>query len=140
MALSKPLRALKPVTGPNLHAQPSRAPRRAAVGPGAASSTAAESGGALDRNPRSRAPKYPQVLSQERSQNGTMLVTFALPNLRKAIIRVPFHSWLNGEHLAIGHRLATHHPGDAVQSDLTNARMTDIGADSVALDDYEPPS
>ena len=120
--------------------QPAPPDTRAVVGPDAASGTAAGSGGALDRNPRSRAPKYPQVLSQERSTGGTMLVTFALPGLRKAIIRVPFHSWLNGEHIAVGRRLAEHHPGDVVQTEQSSADTKSTELYNVAVDDYEPPS
>lgn len=51
-------------------------------------------------------PTYPWVISQRPDDDGTVLVTFALPGLRRATVRVPQSVWLDGHHLAIGAALA----------------------------------
>lgn len=43
---------------------------------------------------------YPRVLSQQSRGNGTQLVVFALPGLRRARMIVPESQWLNLDHLA----------------------------------------
>lgn len=49
----------------------------------------------------SRAP-VPKVLGQRPQDDGTVLVTFALPGLRRHTVRVPQSVWLQGDHLTIG--------------------------------------
>lgn len=62
-----------------------------------------------DWMPRPPAPRpvngvesYPHVIDQRPQDDGTVLVTFALPGLRRYTARVPLASWLEGHHLAIG--------------------------------------
>lgn len=52
-------------------------------------------------------PVYPWVLDQRPGADGMMLVTFALPGLRRATVSVPETVWLEGHHLAIGADLAS---------------------------------
>lgn len=44
---------------------------------------------------------YPRVIRQERRADGSQLVTFALPGLRRARMVVPNARWLDLEHLAV---------------------------------------
>jgi hypothetical protein len=62
------------------------------------------------RRPLSSDPVFPRVIHQEHDGNRGVLVTFALPGLRRAVVRVPFEAWANGEHLAVGRHLADRPP------------------------------
>lgn len=42
---------------------------------------------------------WPHVIRQVRQDDGTMLVTFAMPHLTTMQVRVPLTSWINGEHM-----------------------------------------
>lgn len=48
--------------------------------------------------PRASGVWFPHVISQVRQDDGTVLVTFAMPSLARFTVRVPLTSWLNGEH------------------------------------------
>lgn len=50
---------------------------------------------------------FPHVISQEVVGDGTVLVTWALPNLHRATVRVPVSAWLDGDHGATGAFLGT---------------------------------
>ena len=44
---------------------------------------------------------FPHVVDQRRQDDGTVLVTFAMPGLTRMTVRVPLTAWLNGEHTRI---------------------------------------
>ena len=52
-------------------------------------------------------PWYPHIINHTIVGDGTVLVTWALPGLANAVIRVPLASWLNGEHQRTGEFLGT---------------------------------
>jgi hypothetical protein len=52
-----------------------------------------------DPQPKAGGDWWPHVISQVRQDDGTMLVTFAMPSLTRFTVRVPLTSWLNGEHM-----------------------------------------
>lgn len=43
---------------------------------------------------------YPRIIDQRRTAPHHQLVTFALPGLRRAVVRIPEHVWLAGDHVA----------------------------------------
>lgn len=43
---------------------------------------------------------FPHVIAQVRQDDGTVLVTMAMPRLARFTFRMPLASWLNGEHMA----------------------------------------
>ena len=45
--------------------------------------------------------KYPRVVDQVATEPHHQLVTFSLPGLRRAVVRVPESVWLNTDHLPI---------------------------------------
>lgn len=47
-----------------------------------------------------------KVIDQRPGPNHTILVTFALPGLQRAVITVPESEWMEGNHLPIGSHLA----------------------------------
>jgi hypothetical protein len=51
---------------------------------------------------------YPRVLSQTRAAPHHQLVTYALPGLRRAVVRVPEHIWLQQGHLDLEPALRAH--------------------------------
>lgn len=56
--------------------------------------------------PPNAAGRGAHVIDQRVDDDGSVLVTFALPALRTATVRVPWAIYLQGEHIAIGHQLA----------------------------------
>ncbi len=52
-----------------------------------------------DPQPRAGGEWWPHVISQVRQDDGTVLVTFAMPHLTRMTVRVPLTSWLEGEHM-----------------------------------------
>lgn len=42
---------------------------------------------------------YPRVIRQDNAGEGHMIVTFALPGLRRARMWVPIDRWVDGQHL-----------------------------------------
>lgn len=67
-----------------------------------------------------------KVVDQVPTGDGDVLVTFALPSLQRAVVRVPWAVWAQGEHLAIGHHLAA-----------ASLRRSAAAADSGTEDDGE---
>jgi hypothetical protein len=55
---------------------------------------------------RPRTAGYPRVIDQRPGDNGTVLVTFSLPGLRRAQLRVPLDAWLDHEHLRVHQHLS----------------------------------
>jgi len=51
--------------------------------------------------PRASGDWFPHVISQNRQDDGTVLVTFAMPSLTRLTVRVPLTAWLNGEHFRL---------------------------------------
>lgn len=49
---------------------------------------------------------YPRIIRQTPQRDGTVLVTFSLPGLKRATVRVPVGAWSNGEHLRLHEPLA----------------------------------
>lgn len=49
--------------------------------------------------PRASGEWFPHVISQVRQDDGTMLVTMAMPALSRFTFRMPLTSWLQGEHM-----------------------------------------
>lgn len=52
-----------------------------------------------DPQPNAGGDWFPHVIAQVRQDDGTMLVTFAMPRLARMTVRMPLSSWLNGEHM-----------------------------------------
>jgi hypothetical protein len=52
-----------------------------------------------DPQPRAGGDWWPHVISQVRQDDGTVLVTFAMPRLARFTVRMPLASWLDGEHM-----------------------------------------
>lgn len=50
---------------------------------------------------------YPRVIDQVATGPHHQLVTFALPGLRRATVRVPEHIWVQTDHLPIHHALVS---------------------------------
>lgn len=49
--------------------------------------------------PRASGEWFPHVIAQVRQDDGTVLVTMAMPRLARFTFRMPLSSWLNGEHM-----------------------------------------
>lgn len=49
--------------------------------------------------PRASGAWFPHVIRQVRQDDGTVLVTMAMPSLSAFTFRMPLSSWLNGEHM-----------------------------------------
>lgn len=45
---------------------------------------------------------FPHIIRHEVVGDGTVLVTWALPGLQTAVVRVPVSAWLDGDHQAAG--------------------------------------
>jgi hypothetical protein len=46
---------------------------------------------------------FPHIIAQVRQDDGTVLVTFAMPRLARFTVRVPLSSWLDGEHMRLAY-------------------------------------
>lgn len=60
-----------------------------------------------DTHPVSGGEWFPHIIRHVPQDDGTVLVTWSLPGLASATIRVPMASWLQGHHQVIGRALAT---------------------------------
>lgn len=80
--------------------------------------------------PTKDGPTYPHVISQLPQDDGTVLVVFALPGLRRYSVRVPQSIWLAGEHLSIGANV--HRTFDSF---LPSARSNSVDASGYGNDD-----
>lgn len=59
-----------------------------------------------DPSPVSGGDWFPHIIRHEPQADGTVLVTWALPGLASAVVRVPMASWLQGDHQPIGRVLS----------------------------------
>lgn len=50
---------------------------------------------------------FPHIIAHDVQDDGTVLVTWALPGLQRATVRVPLSSWLDGHHQPTGRFLAS---------------------------------
>ena len=57
-------------------------------------------------HPEAGGPWFPHIIRHDVRDDGTVLVTWALPGLANATVRVPLASWLNGDHWPTGAFLA----------------------------------
>lgn len=51
-------------------------------------------------------PQPPFIVGHEIDGDRGVLVTWSLPGLRRATVRVPVDAWLSGDHAALGDMLA----------------------------------
>lgn len=58
-------------------------------------------------HPESGGDWFPHIIHHEIVGDGTVLVTWALPGLRNATVRVPLAAWLQGDHHPTGAFLGT---------------------------------
>ena len=76
--------------------------------------------------PEARGEWFPHIIGQVPDGEGNVLVTFALPDLARATVRVPQSSWLNGDHLTLSPalvRLVT--PPKPMPDDIGNGNQGD---------------
>jgi hypothetical protein len=57
--------------------------------------------------PSNREPWYPFIIDQQPDGRDGVLVTWSLPGLKRATVRVPADAWVNGEHLNLVPALVT---------------------------------
>lgn len=60
-----------------------------------------------DTHPVSGGEWFPHIIHNDVQDDGTVLVTWALPGLSRAVVRVPLASWLEGHHQAQGRFLSS---------------------------------
>lgn len=63
-----------------------------------------------DTHPVSGGEWHPHIIKHDIRDDGTVLVTWALPGLTRAVVRVPLASWLDGHHQPTGRFLAGFSP------------------------------
>lgn len=59
-----------------------------------------------DTHPVAGGDWHPHIIAHDVRDDGTVLVTWALPGLARATVRVPLASWLEGHHQPTGAALA----------------------------------
>lgn len=57
--------------------------------------------------PRRGGQWFPHIIRHDVQDDGTVLVTWALPGLASAVVRVPFGEWMEGQHSPTGAFLAS---------------------------------
>lgn len=62
-------------------------------------------------------PQPPFIIAHEVDGDRGILVTWSLPGLRRATVRVPVDAWLNGDHVTLGSALADHPSNVLIQPD-----------------------
>lgn len=79
--------------------------------------------------PRPSEPWYPFIIGQVPDGDGGILVTWSLPGLRRATVRVPADVWIEGHHVTMGEALAMTVTPPHILDDVVEQDESDIDGD-----------